>query len=95
VATVFHGDYEWDDLKAESNLATHGVSFAEATTVFDDPRVAIVEDGGGTERLLAIGMSVTTRILCVVHVERGRRERIISARRASSAERDIYVKESQ
>ncbi len=27
----------WDEAKAASNLAKHGVSFAEGKTVFDDP----------------------------------------------------------
>jgi uncharacterized DUF497 family protein len=30
--TAVEGDFEWDSAKAESNLAKHGVSFAEATT---------------------------------------------------------------
>jgi uncharacterized DUF497 family protein len=30
VVTVVHGDFEWDDAKAESNLAKHGVAFEEA-----------------------------------------------------------------
>jgi len=29
--------FEWDDAKAKSNLAKHGVSFEEAATVFGDP----------------------------------------------------------
>ena len=29
--------FEWDEEKAASNLAKHGVSFDEAKTVFDDP----------------------------------------------------------
>jgi Ribonuclease toxin, BrnT, of type II toxin-antitoxin system len=37
VATVIDGDFEWDEDKAEANLAKHGVSFAEAATVFADP----------------------------------------------------------
>jgi len=35
--TVVEGDFEWDSDKATSNLAKHGVSFAEAATVFADP----------------------------------------------------------
>ena len=31
-------DFEWDDEKEEHNLKKHGVSFAEATTVFGDPQ---------------------------------------------------------
>jgi uncharacterized DUF497 family protein len=37
VATVIEGDFEWDDQKALSNLGAHGVSFAEAATVFRRP----------------------------------------------------------
>ena len=29
--------YEWDEAKAASNLAKHGVSFLRAASVFDDP----------------------------------------------------------
>jgi len=29
--------FQWDDIKAETNLAKHGVSFEEAMTVFSDP----------------------------------------------------------
>jgi uncharacterized DUF497 family protein len=32
VATIVDGDFEWDDDKAASNLAKHGVSFPEAAT---------------------------------------------------------------
>ena len=30
-------NFEWDENKARTNLAKHGVSFAEAATVFGDP----------------------------------------------------------
>jgi uncharacterized DUF497 family protein len=30
-------NFEWDGKKAEANLSEHGVSFAEAVTVFGDP----------------------------------------------------------
>jgi len=36
MATVVDGDFEWDESKAASNLANHGVSFPEAATVFAD-----------------------------------------------------------
>jgi len=29
--------FEWDEAKAHSNLAKHGVSFEEAASVFGDP----------------------------------------------------------
>jgi len=32
VRTVVHGDFEWDEAKAASNAAKHGVSFEEAVS---------------------------------------------------------------
>jgi uncharacterized DUF497 family protein len=76
VATVIDGDFEWDDAKARSNLEKHGVSFPEAATVFADPSAVYLDDGSGADRMVVVGTSLRDRILYVVHVERGRRDRI-------------------
>jgi uncharacterized protein len=88
VATIINGSFEWDGTKAESNLAKHGVSFEEAATVFEDASHALVDDGG--TGYLLIGFSIRGRLLTVVHIERGERERIISAWRATDAETRLY-----
>ena len=88
--TVIEGDFEWDAVKAVSNLVKHGVSFPEAATVFADPMAVYLEDGSGVGRMVVIGRSLRERVLYVVSVERGRRDRIISARSATVAERAIY-----
>lgn len=88
--TVFEGDFEWDSVKAASNLIKHGVSFAEAATVFADPMAVYLDDGSGIGRMVVIGRSLRERVLYVVSVERGERDRIISARPATAAERAIY-----
>jgi uncharacterized protein len=88
VATIFAGSFEWDAEKAETNLKKHGVSFEEATTAFEDPNHALIDDGGS--RYLLIGFSLRGRLLTVVHIERGERERIISAWRATEAETRTY-----
>jgi hypothetical protein len=90
VATIVQGDFEWDEAKAESNLDKHHVSFAEAATVFADLYAVYLDDGGSAERMVVIGASIRERVLYVVHVERGVRDRIISARVATRAERDVY-----
>ena len=90
MSTVVEGDFEWDDAKAESNLDKHGISFPEAATVFADPLAVFLDDGSATDRVIVIGTSIRERVLCVVHVERGSRDRIISARRAGNPERDVY-----
>lgn len=90
MATVVEGDFEWDDEKATANLAKHGVSFAEAATVFADPFAVYLDHGSGAERMVVIGASLRERVLYVVHIARGKRDRIISARRATAAERAVY-----
>ena len=88
--TVVEGDFEWDSTKAESNLAKHGVSFPEAATVFADPMAIYLDDGSGSGNTVVIGTSLRERLLYVVHVERGERDRIISARPATATERTVY-----
>jgi uncharacterized DUF497 family protein len=81
----------WDQKKATSNLAKHGVSFEEATSAFDDPLSFIAEDVEHSERLLLVGWSEPGRLLYVVHVDVSEDViRIISARKATSHERRRY-----
>jgi uncharacterized protein len=90
MATVVEGHFEWDSAKADSNVKKHGVSFFEAATVFADPYAVYVDDGSGIGRMVVIGTSLRDRVLCVVHIERGERDRIISARLATTGERAVY-----
>ncbi|MBI3635871.1 MAG: BrnT family toxin [Candidatus Rokubacteria bacterium] len=89
--------FEWDTVKAASNLQKHGVTFHEAMTVFGDP-VALREpdpDHSADEpRHLILGMSAHDRVLVVVFVERFGRLRLISARCANRRERRHYETQS-
>lgn len=85
--------FEWDSTKAAENLATHGVSFEEAATVFRDALSATGPDPDhsvGEERFITFGLSTSGRFLVVAHTEVGDIIRIISARLATSGERKIY-----
>jgi uncharacterized DUF497 family protein len=88
--TVVYGDFEWDADKAAANLAKHGVSFEEASTVFGDPCYILRADDRHPDTFLALGLSGLARLLMVVHVERGLRVRIISARMATKSEAQEY-----
>jgi len=88
---VVFGSYEWDTDKAAENFQKHGVSFFEAAAALQDPHAAYVDASPAHEqRFAAIGLSPAARLLYVVHVERGERDRIISARIADSAEEQLY-----
>jgi hypothetical protein len=86
---------EWDPRKAKSNLKKHGVSFEEAATALSDPMAATGADPDHSvveERYVTFGVSQKGRLLVVSHTEKGETIRIISARRASKGEREIYEK---
>lgn len=89
--------FEWDENKARTNLARHGVSFEDASTVFGDPMSITIPDPAHSQaedRWIILGHSQQGRLLVVVHTERGDNLRIISARPASRRERKQY-EESQ
>jgi uncharacterized protein len=83
----------------QSNLAKHGVGFDEAGRVFDDPGHVLLLDRvvEGEVRWHAIGF-VRATLLTVIHnhpdPENDDRIRIISARRATGAERKLYDEEN-
>lgn len=84
-------EVEWNNAKAASNLAKHGIDFRDATNIFLDPnRVERQDPRLYTEtRVQVIGL-VNDVVLFVVYTERGECYRIISARRASKDERRRY-----
>jgi uncharacterized protein len=86
--------FEWHPDKAARNEAKHGVTFAEAASVFLDPLAAVFDDewhSGHEPREIIIGLSDAGRLLIVSFAERpGETVRIISARPATKRERDEY-----
>jgi uncharacterized DUF497 family protein len=85
--------FAWDPKKAASNLRDHKVTFEEASSVFGDVLAITFDDPDhsvGESRILTFGLSAQGRLLVVSHTERRGIVRIISARRATRAERRIY-----
>lgn len=88
--------FEWDHEKARANQIKHGISFDEASTVFDDSLARIFDNGVHSineRREIIIGHSINDRLLLVSFVERpGEMIRIISARSPTKKERKDYEK---
>ena len=85
----------WDPAKAESNLLKHRVRFVEAETIFADDHIASIEDGEHSHdenRFLAIGESISRRLLVVCYTIRGDEAWLISARHAAPSERRRYMR---
>jgi hypothetical protein len=86
-------EFEWDERKAESNLAKHGISFVAALAVFDDPDRLELESTKPeyAERwYIAVGKMQNERLVAVVYTDRGNMRRIISVRSARSNEQRKY-----
>jgi uncharacterized DUF497 family protein len=84
---------EWDPSKAEANVRLHRVSFEEAASVFLDPLGQTISDpdhSQAEERFVLLGYSYRSRLIVVVHSERGDSIRIVSARLATRNERRKY-----
>ena len=87
--------FEWDEVKNQTNIRKHGISFEEAATVFydndaivfDDPDHSILEN-----RFLILGVSLQKRLCIVSHCYRDSDDkiRIISARQAEKDEKVVY-----
>jgi uncharacterized DUF497 family protein len=85
--------YEWDPAKAETNLKKHGVSFADAVTVFDDEFALTREDADAQDepRFVTLGMDATGALLVVVYTYRGTNSiRLISAWKGDRGQRKQY-----
>jgi uncharacterized protein len=93
--------FEWDTVKAHENVRKHRDSFSEACLVFADPSILSLPDpdhSAEEDRWISLGVGLPGRLLAVVHVYRKRNGdevvRIISARRATTRERQTYRERS-
>ena len=88
-------EFEWNPSKSRANFKKHGIEFNEAQSVFYDDFALQFFDEEHSEqedRFIMLGLSNEARVLVVVHCERSNGDviRIISARKATSSERQYY-----
>ena len=87
--------FEWDPQKDLTNQKKQGVSFAEASTVFEDVNALVISDpehSEDEERFIILGFSLQANLLVVCHCYRASESviRIISARKATKNETRQY-----
>lgn len=85
-------EYEWDVHKATSNLAKHGIDFADAVAVLEDESaLTLADEFSHEERFITIGVDTLGRLLVVVYSwQEEDTIRLISARKATPHERRQY-----
>jgi uncharacterized protein len=89
--------FEWDDEKAKTNKIKHRISFEAATRIFEADSMVDELDltmDFGEDRYRATGMANGV-VLTVSYTMRGRRRRIISARRATRTEERDYAERNR
>jgi uncharacterized protein len=83
--------YEWDQRKRRANIAKHGVDFVRASRIFGSTIIEAPDNRRdyGEQRFGAYG-EADGDVLFVIYTWRGDSRRLISARKASSYESEIY-----
>ena len=86
--------FVWDEAKRRSNLKRHGYDFPAARVVFAGETVTILDNrfDYGEVRLVTLGL-LWGRVVAIVNTETDDEIRIISVRKASRNEENIYFKE--
>ena len=81
---------EWDEVKRRKNLAKHGLDFNDANRVLENPFRLDVEIIRNHEQRIQSFAYVFDQLAVLTVVHTIEKKRIISFRRASRDEREVY-----
>ena len=83
----------WDERKRRTNLKKHGFDFVDAEEVFTGVTFTYEDDRFpyGEQRLVTLGL-LRGVVVSIVHTEQDDHLHIISMRKATKREREIYFK---
>jgi uncharacterized DUF497 family protein len=88
--------FEWDETKRRSNLRAHEIDFAavERENIFGGETVTRLDDRVeyGEMRFHTLGL-LRGQVVAIIHTETDEVVRLISARKATKNEENIYFKE--
>jgi uncharacterized DUF497 family protein len=86
--------FEWDEAKRRSNLRSHGFDFLDVERMFAGKTLTLLDDrfNYGEIRFITIGI-VEGRIVAVCHTETDKITRVISFRKATKNEEEIFYAE--
>lgn len=84
----------WDPNKAEVNFKKHKIRFSDAEPALYDPFAMTLEEQivSGEKRFVSMGLDALARVIVLVYSYRADTIRLISARKATAAERRQYEK---
>ena len=84
-------EFEWAENKRRANVVKHGIDFADAKEVFNDPAAYTLFSSrvNSERRYVTVGLMMGA-LIAVISTRRGKTIRIISARAARRSERKAY-----
>ena len=87
-------EFTWSEAKRASNIKDHGLDFVDAQSVFEGMTYTFEDDrfAYGEQRFVTLGMLAGITV-SVVHMENEHEIRIISFRKATRRESQIYFHE--
>jgi uncharacterized DUF497 family protein len=85
-------EFLWDEDKSRTNLRKHGFDFRDASGVFEGDTITVLDDREeyGEERYITLGL-LRDIVVVIVHTEDAGTIRIISMRKATHYEENIYI----
>ena len=89
-------EFTWSEAKCATNIKTHGIDFVDAPRVFEGVTYTFADDrfSYGEQRFVTLGLLAGVPV-SVVHTETEHEIRIISFRKASKRETQIYFNSIQ
>jgi len=89
-------EFTWSEVKRVANLKAHGLDFLDAPSVFDGVTFTFEDDrfSYGEQRFVTLGLLAGVPA-SVVHTESDHEIRIISFRKATNRETEIYFSQIQ
>jgi uncharacterized DUF497 family protein len=86
--------FTWSPAKCEANIKAHGLDFADTPSVFEGVTFTFEDDrfGYSEQRFVTLGLLVGIPV-SVVHTKNEHEIRIISFRKATKRESQIYFHE--
>ena len=85
--------FTWDEAKRSRNLKDHGLDLIDAERVFDGPTYTYEDDrfGYGEQRFVSLGLLEGIPV-SIVHTETRDCVHLISFRKATRRETEIFIK---
>ena len=89
-------EFTWSETKRAANLKAHGLDFVDAPRVFEGLTFTFEDDrfSYGEQRFVTLGLLAGFPV-SIVHTESDHEIRVISFRKATNRETDIYFSKIQ